>query len=101
MGMARKPIASDLDLRALTALEPMLRVLMATDVLEPGGTLVLWTPVLPLPLLQTIAARDLESAVQMFPDGTARVTLRRPRGKPGRSLCKAGPKRHRILEIRP
>ena len=84
MGVARKPIASDLDLRALTALEPMLHVLTATDALEPGGTLVLWTPVLPLPLLQTIAASDLKSAVQMLPDGTARVMVRRPRGKPGR-----------------
>ncbi len=83
MGVARKPIAGDIDLRALTALEPMLQVLAATDVLEPGRALVLWMPVLPLPLLQTIAARDLESAVQMLADGTARVTVRRPRGKPG------------------
>ncbi len=83
MGVALKPIAGDLDLRALTALEPMLHVLVATDALEPGATLVLWTPVLPLPLLQMIAARSLESAVQMFPDGTARVTVRHPRAKTG------------------
>ena len=84
MGVARKPIASDLDLRALTALEPMLHVLAATDALEPGATLTVWTPALPLPILQTIAARDLKSVVRVFPDGTARVTVRRPRGKPGR-----------------
>ena len=85
MGIARKPIAGDLDLRELTALEPMLHMLAATDALEPGATLTLWTPALPMPLLQTIAARDLKSAVHIFSDGTARVTVRRPRGKPGRS----------------
>ncbi len=83
MGEALKPVVGDLDLRALTALEPMLRLLKATDTLEPGATLVLWTPVLPLPLLQMVAARGLKSAVQMFPDGTARVTVRHPHAKAG------------------
>ncbi len=73
------PGAGDLDLRALTALEPMLQVLAATDTLGTGETLVLWTPALPLPLLHMLAARDMESAVQMLPDGTARVTVRHSR----------------------
>lgn len=83
VGDTLKPAAGDLDLRALPSLEPMLRTLAATDTLEPGATLVLWTPVLPLPLLQMIAARGLRSAIQMFPDGTARVTVRHPRAKTG------------------
>jgi hypothetical protein len=78
------PAAGDLDLRALPAPEPMVRALAATDTLEPGATLVLWTPVLPLPLLQMLAARDLESTVEMFADGTARVTVRHPLREAGR-----------------
>jgi hypothetical protein len=81
MSEGMRPAAGDLDLRALPSIEPMLRALAATDTLQPGATLVLWTPMLPLPILQMLAARDLESSMQMFADGTARVTVRCPRVK--------------------
>jgi hypothetical protein len=72
---ARPAPACELDLRGLPAPEPMLRALSAVDALAPNATLVLWTPMLPVPLLQALAERGLQVRTQVLADGTARVEI--------------------------
>jgi hypothetical protein len=83
----------ELDLRALPAPEPMVRALAAADALAPGATLLVWTPLLPTPLLQLLAERGLDAHAQCLSDGTARVAIRqRPAGRnaPGNADGQAG-----------
>lgn len=68
----------DLDLRHLTAPEPMLRALAAADALGVGDNVVVLTPMLPRPLLMELALRGLEAEPEALPDGSARVVIRRP-----------------------
>lgn len=70
------PPIVDLDLRALPAPEPMVRALAAADALAPGATLLLWTPLLPSPLLQALAERGFDARAHCLPDGTAHVAIR-------------------------
>ncbi|WP_257389502.1 DUF2249 domain-containing protein [Tahibacter caeni] len=59
----------ELDLRGLPAPEPLLQALAAADALAPGGLLRVWTPLLPLPLLQALAERGLRYDVLPTVDG--------------------------------
>lgn len=72
-----EPAPLELDLRALVAPEPMVRALAAADALAPGAMLVVWTPLLPAPLLQLLGERGLDASALPLADGTARVTIRR------------------------
>jgi hypothetical protein len=72
---ARPAPACELDLRGLPAPEPMLRALAAVDALAPGAVLVLWTPMLPVPLLHALAERGLQACAQGLADGSARVEI--------------------------
>ena len=67
-----------LDLRALPAPEPMMRALAAAEALEPGQALEVLTPLLPMPLLDALAARGLRARAELLPSGGARVAIRRP-----------------------
>lgn len=68
-----------LDLRGFAAPEPMVLALAAADALPSGGTLTVLTPMVPTPLLKMLAARGLAAHAQRRPDGSACVTIRRPR----------------------
>ncbi len=74
--MASPGCATALDLRHLTAPEPMARALAAADALSPGVTLTVLTPMVPTPLLHLLASRGLDVRAQRLPDGSARVTIR-------------------------
>lgn len=67
----------ELDLRSLVAPEPMVRALAAADALAADATLVVLTPLLPLPLLQLLAERGFHARALPLADGAARVTIRR------------------------
>jgi uncharacterized protein (DUF2249 family) len=70
---------TELDLRHLSAPEPMLRALDAADALAPGEVLVVVTPILPRPLLMELAARGFEADPgEPQHDGSVRVLIRRP-----------------------
>lgn len=77
--------APEFDLRHLPAPEPMLLALEATDALEPGRAIQVLTPHTPLPLLELLSARGLQTLVFALPGGEARVLIRRPEhdGTPG------------------
>lgn len=72
------PRPAELDLRDLPAPEPMMRALAAAEVMAPGSTLVVLTPLLPMPLLQLLAVRGFDASAECQPGGTASVTIRRP-----------------------
>lgn len=67
-----------LDLRHLPAPEPMARALGAVDELAPGQSLVLLTPLMPLPLLHALELRGFTATAQPLRDGCARVVVTRP-----------------------
>lgn len=70
---------TELDLRHLSAPEPMLRALDAADALAPGEWLTVVTPMLPRPLLMELAQRGFEADPgEPRPDGSVRVQIRRP-----------------------
>jgi hypothetical protein len=66
-----------IDLRALPAPQPLERGLAAADALPPGGSVVLLTPQLPMPLLQLLEARGFRTDARLRSDGSARVVVRR------------------------
>lgn len=68
-----------LDLRGLPAPAPMLQALEATAALDEGATLELLTPLMPYPLLQALAEQGFEVAADRRGDGSAHLTVRRPR----------------------
>jgi uncharacterized protein (DUF2249 family) len=68
---------AELDLRHLPSPEPMLRALEAADALQPGQSVCVLTPLLPIPLLDALAARGLHTSAVTLPDGAARVLIRR------------------------
>lgn len=68
----------ELDLRRLPSPQPMLRALAAADALAPGQALQVLTPLLPLPLLDALAARGLHASASVLPAGGARVLIRCP-----------------------
>lgn len=68
----------ELDLRRLPSPEPMLRALAAADALAPGQAVQVLTPLLPVPLLDALAARGLHASASALPAGGARVLIRRP-----------------------
>lgn len=67
-----------LDLRHLPAPEPFERALLAVDALLPGAQLELLTPMLPLPLIELLAARGFVVCARRLDDGTAHVDVSRP-----------------------
>jgi uncharacterized protein (DUF2249 family) len=67
-----------LDLRHLPAPEPMARALGAVDDLEPGQSVTVLTPMMPLPLLHALELRGFVATAQLFRDGCARVVVTRP-----------------------
>ena len=69
---------SYLDLRHLSAPEPMLRTLVASEALARGDTLEVLTPPLPAPLLQLLELRGFEASASLLQDGSAYVRVRRP-----------------------
>jgi len=70
--------ADCLDLRHLHAPEPLRRALAAVEGLPPGASLVLLTPLLPLPLLQLLELQGgLDAHAESLDDGSARVVIRR------------------------
>lgn len=71
---------TELDLRRLPSPEPMLRALAAADALAPGQAVQVLTPLLPLPLLEVLAARGLHASASVLAAGGARVLIRRPDG---------------------
>jgi hypothetical protein len=64
-----------LDLRGLPAPEPLVRALNAADALPPGAALELFTPMLPMPLIDALSGRGLRVTAQQLPDGSARVLV--------------------------
>ena len=67
-----------LDLRHLPAPEPLRRALAAIEVLQPGASLVVLTPLLPQPLLQLLELQGgLDARAELLDDGSARVVIRR------------------------
>lgn len=66
-----------LDLRHLPAPEPLERAIAAADALTPGGKLEVWTPMLPVPLLQLLDARGFTASAELLEDGTARIVVER------------------------
>lgn len=67
-----------LDLRHLAAPEPLRRALAAVEALPPGASLVLLTPLMPLPLLQLLELQGgLDARAELLDDGSARVVIRR------------------------
>ncbi len=76
--LSAKP-AKLLDLRHLPAPQPMACALDAVDALVPGGTLVLLTPLMPMPLLHALDVRGFTCTAQLLRDGCARVQVTRPR----------------------
>lgn len=69
----------ELDLRWLPAPEPMQRALQAADTLQEGQSVQVLTPMLPVPLLEALQARGLETHACELPTGGARVLIRYPR----------------------
>lgn len=70
---------TELDLRHLSAPQPLLRALEAVDTLAPGEQLTVITPMLPRPLLIELAQRGFEADPgEPQPDGSVRVQIRRP-----------------------
>lgn len=69
---------SYMDLRHLTAPEPMLRTLAASEALARGDSLEVLTPLLPTPLLQLLESRGFEASASLLHDGSAYVRVRRP-----------------------
>ena len=67
-----------LDLRALSAPEPLVRALAAADALQPGQALEVLTPLLPTPLLDALDARGLRWRSEPCADGGTWVTILRP-----------------------
>lgn len=65
-----------LDLRGFAAPEPLIRALDAADALQPGATLELFTPMLPVPLIEALCERGLRASAQRLSDGSARVLVR-------------------------
>lgn len=67
-----------LDLRHLPAPEPLKRALEAVETLAPDVSLVVLTPLLPLPLLQLLELQGgLDAHAELLDDGSARVVIRR------------------------
>ena len=69
----------DLDLRHLSAPEPMLRALAAAGELAPGASLAIIAPRLPRPLLMELAQLGFDAEPEAAAaDGSVRVHIRRP-----------------------
>jgi hypothetical protein len=67
-----------LDLRDLSAPEPLLRALAAADALQPGQAVEVLTPVLPAPLLEALDARGLQWRSEPCMDRGMWVAILRP-----------------------
>ncbi len=72
------PFDDALDLRGLSAPEPLLRALEAVDALLPGQRLDVLTPMLPRPLLAELDARGLRWSASDCVDGGTRIHVERP-----------------------
>ncbi|MBF0283738.1 MAG: DUF2249 domain-containing protein [Magnetococcales bacterium] len=72
------PAAEALDLRGLPPPEPLLRALQAVVALPPGGVLTTLHDRPPHLLLPRLAERGLEVAQDEDPEGSVRLTIRRP-----------------------
>lgn len=70
-----------LDFRRLPAPEPMARALAAADTLLPGGEVAVLTPLMPLPLLDLLAARGLLTQSRALADGGVLTLIRCPHGQ--------------------
>lgn len=53
----------ELDLRRLPPPEPLQQALAAAESLAPGAALRVWTPLLPLPLLEALSSRGLSHRI--------------------------------------
>lgn len=67
-----------LDLRSLLAPAPFERALAAADALGRGEGVELLTPRMPFPLIELLGERGLQVSAERLPDGSARVSVRRP-----------------------
>lgn len=76
---AGEGVLPELDLRDLPAPEPMQRALQAADALRQGQSVVVLTPLVPVPLLDALASRGLQTTVSEQPGGGARVLIHHPR----------------------
>lgn len=72
------PSPTTLDLRMLPAPEPMVQALAAADALQPGQSVEVLTPWMPLPLLEQLASSGLDVQAELLADGGARVHIHRP-----------------------
>ncbi len=70
------------DLRELEAPEPMERVLVACEELNPGAPWLAWVPRYPRMLVPLLADRDVTTAIELAADGAALVHLRKPTSEP-------------------
>jgi len=66
------------DLRQLPCPEPMRRALDVAGALAAGQAVQVLAPQKPLPLLDVLQARGLQTCVSVLPDGGVRVLIRRP-----------------------
>lgn len=73
----REDAISRVDLRHLPAPEPLEQAMIAADALAPGAKLEVWTPMLPIPLLQLLEARGFTARTELQTDGTARIFVER------------------------
>ena len=72
--------APALDLRGLPAPEPLVRALAAAGALAPGASVTVLTPLLPQPLLDTLAGQGYTTLAEPLAGGGARVRITRPEG---------------------
>ena len=73
------PAMHEIDLRPLTAPEPLLRALAAAEALAPGEAVAVLTPMLPRPLLMELAQLGYATEPDApQADGSVRVVIRRP-----------------------
>jgi uncharacterized protein (DUF2249 family) len=77
------PDPVDLDLRHLSAPEPMRRILEALATLEPGQALRARTPCRPVPLLELLENEGWRVEVEVAATGDARVTIVAGDGRAG------------------
>jgi hypothetical protein len=70
--------APPLDFRELVAPMPLMRSMDAANLLQPGDSQAVLTPLWPLPLFSALSDAGFEWKASHLPCGGARVEIRRP-----------------------
>lgn len=73
-------IRIELDNRGLEPPEPMMRILTALEQAEPGTTIIARNDRKPMFLFPKLDERGCRYEVDPLPDGSYRITIRKPNG---------------------